>query len=134
MENRGDFGTRPDIKLADGVLDHGGSKRIIARRQGVLRGAQAQAVLLMPGRSAPVQLRHEIRSCFFQSCAQQFAEEMMVAIPLSFVVQRHDEQVGPLEFFQRCFSILLHDAIWTGALIHNCITQGTAHSLQDRGL
>lgn len=47
---------------------------------------------------------HEVRLCGRQASAQDVTEEVVVAVPLAPVVERDDEQVGPLQPFEHLLS------------------------------
>ena len=69
----------------------------VAGGQGVPDRLVGEAVGLVPGAGAPVQQRHLGRPFGEQPRAQHVGEQVVVAEPGQLVVQRHDEQVGPLE-------------------------------------
>ena len=56
-------------------------------------GGLREAVGLAPGRRPPVKLLHQLRLAPTQFCAEQLAEQMMVAVPLAAPVQRHQQQI-----------------------------------------
>src|SRR5581483_1585161 len=61
-----------------------------------------------------------------QSLPQQISKEMVIAIPMSFVVQGNDEQVGALKSMQG-FSP------GNSGIKHNGITQGATQTVEDGG-
>ena len=56
---------------------------------------------LEPRAGPPVQLGHLVGSLVEQVRVQDVGEQVVVAVPLSAVVERHEEQVGPLQRDQR---------------------------------
>ena len=63
-------------------------------------GLAGRAGLLVPGRRAAVQRRHEVRPGSRELVPQQLREEMVVAIPLALGVERHQQEAGPLEVLE----------------------------------
>src|SRR5687767_4858745 len=61
-----------------------------------------------------------------ESLPQQISEEMVIAVPTPLVVQRNDEQVGPLEILE---SFLPGSR--PGGVKQNSITKGTAQAVED---
>ena len=55
-----------------------------------------QLVLLVPATSPAVELRNQERLLLLQTTAQHLSKQMMVAIPLPFLVECDEEQVAPL--------------------------------------
>jgi hypothetical protein len=56
---------------------------------------------LVPGRGPPVQHRHQPRLAGAKLQAQQLREQLVVAVPLAAVVQRHHKQVRRLQLAQQ---------------------------------
>src|SRR5215470_18578325 len=65
-----------------------------------------QLVLLVPVRGPAVQLRNQGRVCLPQTGAQYLSKQLMVAIPLPFIVQGEQEQVAPLDVRQPRLAIV----------------------------
>ena len=84
-----------------------------------------QAVLLVPAARTQVQGRDQRGSSLLQPLAQGFGEQAVVAIPLSLLVEGHQEQVGPLQEVEHGLAPIL--------LPHG-ITEWRAQSIQDAGL
>jgi hypothetical protein len=72
----------------------------LSGRAGVSDGRIQVAGLPMPGRGPPVQGRHQRRLAGGELQAEQLGEQVVVAIPLASVVERHQEQVGALQLLQ----------------------------------
>jgi hypothetical protein len=56
---------------------------------------------LMPGRGPPMQHRHQPGLAGAKLQAQQVGEQLVVAVPLAAVVQRHHKQVRHLQLAQQ---------------------------------
>ena len=85
----------------------------------------AVGVLLVPLARAAMQVRHLLGLLVRQVGAQHIAKEVVIAVPLAAVVERHEEQVGPVERFERGLaSVLLGDGI----------AQRTRQTVQNRGV
>ncbi len=54
-----------------------------------------------------VQVRDEIRIGLVKLVAKQFEEEMVITIPMTFVVQWYDEQVCAFQFIQYFLAVFL---------------------------
>ena len=83
-----------------------------------------ETLALKPGRGPLVQIPNAIRLGATQFGAQQFAEEVVIAIPATRHVQRHQKQVFAID--------LLQDRGRIGRLQHR-VAQLTTESSQDRG-
>ena len=73
----------------------------VLRRECVLDGLGQVALGLQPSAGAPVQLGHLGRTRLGQVHPQDLAEQVVVPVPPAPVVERHDEQVGPLDSTSR---------------------------------
>jgi hypothetical protein len=60
-------------------------------------GFVGEPVLLVPGRRGAVQLGQPRGLLSLEAGAEQVGEQMVVAPPLPDLIQRHDEQVGPVQ-------------------------------------
>ena len=69
----------------------------VAAGQGVADRLRRVAVGLEPGTGPAVQVGHLVRPLVEQVRAQDVGEQVVVAVPLPPVVERDEEQVGPLE-------------------------------------
>jgi hypothetical protein len=97
----------------------------VAGGQGVVDGLVGQPLGPVPGGRGPVQLGHPLGPLLGQADTQQVGEQVVVAPPAPHLVQRHQEQVGPLDPLQQPLAV--------GPPRHR-VTQGTAQPLQHRGL
>ena len=93
-------------------------------RAGVADGLVEVAGLLMPGGGPLVQGRHQPRLGGGELQAEQLGEQVVVAIPVAAVVERHQEQVGAFQLLQQPRrAVPLQDGV----------AQGARQALQDRG-
>ncbi len=92
--------------------------------QGVVDGDGSFAVLLVPGARAPVQRRDEVGLLVEQAGSQHVGEQVVVAVPPATVVQRHQEQVGPVQRLQHRLA--------AAALSHG-VAERTAQPVEDGG-
>src|ERR671933_1353244 len=98
-------------------------------------------MLLIPGcRSRMEQPNLVRRGAACQAMAQDIREQVMIAIPLPRVVQRHHEQVGLLQLLQDSLTIAWCDAATLGyGARRGCVTQKkgvaerAAHTVEDGG-
>ena len=60
-----------------------------------------QAVLFVPGGRVAVRLRHLAGLFDLQAGAEQVGEQVVVAPPAADLIQRHQEQPGPLHLVQQ---------------------------------
>ena len=51
------------------------------------------AAALVPGARPPMQLGQEVRLLVLQTCEEHVSEQVMVAIPLATIVERHEEHI-----------------------------------------
>ena len=66
------------------------------------------ALLLVPDAGAPVERRHLAGGrAAVSSGAQHLREEVMIAIPVAFIVQRHQKQIGALELVEDELAVAL---------------------------
>ena len=63
-----------------------------------------QPVLLAPGGGVAVQARHPVGLLLLQAGAEQVGEQVVVAPPAAHLIQRHEEQAGPLHLLQQCLA------------------------------
>ena len=96
----------------------------VARADRVADGVVDRALGQVPGGRPPVQLGHVVRRREGQLVLQQLAEEVVVAVPLAAVVERHEEEVGALQLGQH--------ARRAGRAGHR-VAQGTREPAQHRG-
>ena len=100
------------------------SRADVARGDGVFERRLGQVVPQAPvGRAVP-QDRHQVRFAAVQVGQQHVAEQVMVAVPLSPPVQRHQQHVGPGQLRQ--------DRGGAGRVQYR-LAQRTGHPLQHRG-
>ena len=94
-----DLGAPPDL-LLEVPLDQLGGPGHLAGDQRMPDGVGRQLVPLVPARCGAVQLRHPRRVPPLQGGAQQVGEQVVVAPPATLLVERDQEQVGPLHRLQ----------------------------------
>ena len=83
------------------LLNQIGDPFVIRRCQRVLHRFGNQSLPLVPHAGAAVQAGHRFgRHAARQPLPQHLGKQMMVAIPLALIVQRHDKQVGALQLIQ----------------------------------
>src|SRR5215471_3325306 len=85
------------LDQADSLLDIGNGQRM-----GYC--LVEELVLLEPAAGPAVQFRNHGRLCLPQTIAQSLGKQLMVAIPLPFIVERDQEQVAALEMRQPCLA------------------------------
>ena len=73
----------------------------VAGREAVLDRFVRQAVRLEPAGRSAVDLSLAVWGLTAQALAQRFAEQVVVAVPVSVGVERHQEQVGALQVVER---------------------------------
>ena len=69
----------------------------VLRCQEVAHSVREQPFFLVPPAGSPVQLGHQFRVLPVETLPQQIGKEAMVAVPASFLIQWHDEQVVGFE-------------------------------------
>jgi hypothetical protein len=90
------------------LLNQIGHPRVIRRRQGVLHRFGNQSLSLKPYAGAAVQASHRFRwHPARQPVPQHIGKQVMIAIPVAVIVQRHDKQVGALKLLQNELAICL---------------------------
>jgi hypothetical protein len=107
-----------------GELDELGRAREITGSEGVVDGVRTLTVLLIPVARPSVQLLYVVGRLLRQTRAKHVRKEVVVAIPLTAVVQRDDEQVPSFERLQLGLAIVEPG---------DGITHRTAQALQYRG-
>ena len=120
----GALGAPPDL-LLQVLLDELGRAGGVARRQRVPDGVVGQAVLGVPVRRRAVQLRHAVRVLAVQVGAQQIGEQVVVAPPPALLVERDQEQAGPLDRLQQLLAVRAPD---------HRVAERAAQPVEDRGL
>ena len=71
-----------------------------------------QGILLVPPARPVMQLRHGLGLLVCQVRAEHICEEMVIAIPLATVVERDQEQIGPVDRLEHGLaSVLLGDGV-----------------------
>jgi hypothetical protein len=113
------------VQTLDVPLDQPGRPAAVAGGQGMADGIVGQPVPLVPRPRGPVQLDRPVRPLLLEPCAEQGGEQVVVAPPAAHLVQRHQEQVGPLDLLQQPLAV---------AAAGDGVTQRAAQSLQHRGL
>ena len=84
-----------------------------------------EAAILVPGGGSPVQLLDLVRMLPGQAAAERIGEEVMVAVPMTILIEGHDEKVGsfqPLEL--RLTTDVAGDRV----------AEGASETIEDRGL
>src|SRR2546423_12024983 len=82
-------------------------------------------VLLVPPAGATMQGRDQRGGRLLQALAQGLGKQVMVAIPLPFVIEGDQEQVGTLQEVELCLAV---------TRCTNRIAQRSAQSIQNAGL
>ena len=72
----------------------------------MLHRFDGEPVLLVPGAGTPMQLWHEPGLRLPQAAAQHIGKQVMVAIPVLFVIERDQKKIGTLQLFQMDVSML----------------------------
>ena len=80
--------------------------------------------LLVPDARPPMQLRNEVGLLVLQTREEYVGEQVMVAIPLALIVERHQEQISSLELLEHRLPI---------GLAGDSVGRGPAQPGQDRG-
>ena len=82
-------------------FDQARSALPLLRRQRVLNGFHSESLLLEPHSGVTVQRCHFLLRCVAQqTLIQDLGEEMVIAIPTPFFIQRHHKQIGALKVLQ----------------------------------
>ena len=82
----------------------------IVRRQGVPHCLGDQPLLLVPETGAAVKGRRRPGArTARQTVAYHLGEQMMIAIPLPFVIQRHEKQIGALQLIEYELAVCIDD-------------------------
>ena len=111
-------GLQPEfLHQAGGLIDVSGG-------HGVLQRVLIHAVARIPCGGASLQHRDQLRTLAFQLRQEHVTEQVVVAVPLPPLVQRHQQQVGPGQIGQRRRG--------SGPVQHR-LAQRPAHPLQHRG-
>jgi hypothetical protein len=100
----GALGAPPHL-LLEVLLDELGRAGGVAPGQRVPDGVVGQAVLGVPLRRRAVQLRHAVRVLGLQVGAEQIGEEVVVAPPPALLVERDQEQAGPLDRLEQLLAV-----------------------------
>jgi hypothetical protein len=90
------------IELA---FDQPGRPGGVAGSQGMADGLVGQALCLVPGGHGPVQLLHPLGPLLLEADAEQVGEQVVVAPPAPHLVQRVEEQVGPLGLLEQLLAV-----------------------------
>src|SRR6266487_1800058 len=107
------------------LFDQANSSLDIGNGQRIGYCFAAQLSLLEPLTGPAVQLRNQDRLCLPQTGAQHLGKQVMVAIPLPFIVKGNQEQVAPLDLRQPRLAIV--------SAAHG-IAQGATEPIQQTGL
>jgi hypothetical protein len=79
---------------------------VVRGGEGVLYRLGEQSVVLVPTRGAEVQLSAEPRHFASEALAEEVGEEVMVAVPPTLIVERHNEEVLPLQPLEHLLSVI----------------------------
>src|SRR6266496_3886541 len=79
----------------------------IRRKPRMMHRVDDQVMLLVPGTGATMQFGNEGGFGLAQTAAQQVGKQVVVAVPLSLVVEGGHKQVGPVEGLQHCLALLV---------------------------
>ena len=88
------------------LLDDPGRPEHLPGGGRVADGVIGQPVVLVPGCRVAVQIRHAAGLLFLQAGAEQVGEQVMVAPPAAHLIQRDQEQAGPLRLLQQPLAAL----------------------------
>ena len=102
-----------------------GARHIIGCRC-MMKSLNFQIAVFIPTAGTYMQFVNQRIACLCQALAQQIGKKMVIAVPASFVIQRHKEQIGLFKRFQGFLS-------GNSRIVHNRITQGTAQTVEDSG-
>jgi hypothetical protein len=86
-------------------LDQPRGPRGVPGGQRVSDGVVDRAVLLVPGGRGVVQHRQPLGPLLPETGAEQVGEQVVVAPPAAYLVERHQEQVGALDLFQQLLAV-----------------------------
>ena len=86
-------------------LDQAGRPGRVPGSDRVVNGVADEPVLFTPGGRSPVQHRHPVRPLLLQAGTEQIGEQVMVAPPAPHFIQRHQEQIRPLELLQHRLAV-----------------------------
>jgi hypothetical protein len=89
----------------DVLLDHPQDPLVVVGGQRVVDGVVAEPVRLAPGGRGVMQLGHPVGPLALQAGPQKLGEQVMVAPPAAHLVQRDQEQVGPLGLLQQLLAV-----------------------------
>ncbi len=78
----------------------------IGNRQGMGHRLYEETVLLVPLAGVEVEVRNTCGPKLPQPTAQHLGKQVVVAIPLPPVIERDEEQIGPLHILQQCLTII----------------------------
>ena len=78
---------------------------MVTRGPGLFDRLGLHAPLLEPCRRAPMQGRHSVGLLLHRMRAQNVGEKVVIAVPVTLVIQWNDEQVASLQGLQDSFSI-----------------------------
>ena len=92
------FAIQPEDRCS--LLHQGGGQRIVRCGQRVRNGFAPFALRLIPARCPGVQERHQFRVSRVQTSTQRLAKQIMVAIPVPVLIERHHKEIGPFHFLQ----------------------------------
>jgi len=92
------------------------------RRDGMLYSKSHEPMLSIPGTGSTMKLCFSMLGGPSQLMEQDVGKQMVIAIPLSLLVERYDKQVGSLQVFQDFLAILL---------TKHCIAEWPAQTIQD---
>ncbi|MCQ3939407.1 MAG: hypothetical protein DPW18_20540 [Chloroflexi bacterium] len=102
----------------------------IVRRRGVLKRFEQHSIFFEPRARALMQRGDAVRvirrggKFLLQTLAQEFGKEMMITIPMAFVVQSKEKKIRAFEIRQRFIS-------GPGGHFHHRVAQRTAQTLKD---
>ena len=88
------------------LLDDPGRPEHLPGGGRVADGVIGQPVVLVPGCRVAVQIRHAAGLLFLQAGAEQVGEQVMVAPPAAHLIQRDQEEAGPLRLLQQRLAAL----------------------------
>src|SRR5260370_15417396 len=98
------FPTEPEGGCS--LLHQGSGQEVVRCGQRVRNGLTPLALRLIPAGCPDVQERHQVRLSSVQTSAQGLTKQIMIAVPLPLLIQRHDKEVGSLHLLQHLLARL----------------------------
>src|SRR5579872_3765191 len=97
----------PPNKSVKCLLDQACCQYEIRSGQSVMNGFAYQAMLLIPGARTPMEFGYQVWLAALQAITQSFSEKLVIAIPESLLIQRHEKEIGLLQLLQHRLAVCL---------------------------